>query len=77
MSVYLLDINVLVALLWTNHEQHQAASLGARIRNVKRVDKKQWFALLIRLGAEIAASRVVPNVPTRATGDADTMSRMA
>lgn len=25
MSVYLLDINVLVALLWTNHEQHQAA----------------------------------------------------
>ena len=26
MSVHLLDINVLVALLWTNHEQHQAAS---------------------------------------------------
>ena len=25
MSVYLLDINVLLALLWTNHEQHQAA----------------------------------------------------
>jgi toxin-antitoxin system PIN domain toxin len=25
MSVYLLDINVLVALLWTNHEEHQAA----------------------------------------------------
>jgi uncharacterized protein len=25
MTVYLLDINVLVALLWTNHEQHQAA----------------------------------------------------
>src|SRR5438093_13765750 len=25
MSVYLLDINVLVALLWTNHEQHEAA----------------------------------------------------
>jgi len=24
-SIYLLDINVLVALLWTNHEQHQAA----------------------------------------------------
>lgn len=26
MSVHLLDINVLVALLWTNHEQHDAAS---------------------------------------------------
>jgi hypothetical protein len=25
MSICLLDINVLVALLWTNHEQHQAA----------------------------------------------------
>jgi len=25
MSVYLLDINLLVALLWTNHEQHEAA----------------------------------------------------
>jgi len=25
MSTYLLDINALVALLWTNHEQHQAA----------------------------------------------------
>jgi toxin-antitoxin system PIN domain toxin len=25
MSVYLLDINVLVALMWTNHEQHEAA----------------------------------------------------
>jgi uncharacterized protein len=25
-SVYLLDINVLVALLWTNHEQHRSAS---------------------------------------------------
>jgi toxin-antitoxin system PIN domain toxin len=25
MSVYLLDINVLVALLWTNHEQHAIA----------------------------------------------------
>ncbi len=25
MSVYLLDINLLVALLWTNHEQHGAA----------------------------------------------------
>jgi toxin-antitoxin system PIN domain toxin len=26
MRVHLLDINVLVALLWTNHEQHRAAS---------------------------------------------------
>jgi toxin-antitoxin system PIN domain toxin len=26
MSAYLLDVNVLVALLWTNHEQHQTAS---------------------------------------------------
>ena len=26
MSVHLLDVNVLVALLWTNHEQHEAAS---------------------------------------------------
>lgn len=25
MRAYLLDINVLVALLWTNHDQHQAA----------------------------------------------------
>lgn len=25
MSIYLLDVNVLVALMWTNHEQHQAA----------------------------------------------------
>jgi uncharacterized protein len=25
MSIYLLDINLLVALLWTNHEQHGAA----------------------------------------------------
>jgi hypothetical protein len=26
MSVYLLDINVLVALFWTSHEQHEAAA---------------------------------------------------
>lgn len=26
MSVYLLDINILVALSWANHEQHEAAS---------------------------------------------------
>ena len=26
MSVYLLDVNVLVALSWANHEQHEAAS---------------------------------------------------
>src|SRR5262245_5974257 len=26
MSVYLLDVNVLVALLWANHAQHDAAS---------------------------------------------------
>ena len=26
MKIYLLDINVLMALLWTNHEQHEAAS---------------------------------------------------
>jgi toxin-antitoxin system PIN domain toxin len=26
MSVFLLDINVLVALLWANHEQHHAAT---------------------------------------------------
>ncbi len=25
MSVYLLDVNLLMALLWTNHEQHNAA----------------------------------------------------
>jgi len=25
MSIYLLDINLLVALLWTNHEQYEAA----------------------------------------------------
>jgi len=25
MSIYLLDINVLVALMWTNHEQHEIA----------------------------------------------------
>jgi len=25
MSIYLLDINLLAALLWTNHEQHEAA----------------------------------------------------
>lgn len=25
MSAYLLDVNLLVALLWTNHEQHEAA----------------------------------------------------
>ena len=26
MSIYLLDINLLVALFWTNHEQHEAAA---------------------------------------------------
>jgi toxin-antitoxin system PIN domain toxin len=35
MSVYLLDINVLVALLWANHEQHEAAAawFGAHQRS--------------------------------------------
>jgi toxin-antitoxin system PIN domain toxin len=34
MSVYLLDINLLVALLWTNHEQHEAA--GAWFQALRR-----------------------------------------
>jgi toxin-antitoxin system PIN domain toxin len=36
MSVYLFDINLLVALLWTNHEQHAAA--------------RGWFKLHERAG---------------------------
>ena len=30
MSIYLLDINVLVALMWTNHEHHDVASAWYR-----------------------------------------------
>ena len=32
MSIYLLDINLLVSLLWTNHEQHEAARTWFRAR---------------------------------------------
>lgn len=35
MSVYLLDINLLVALIWTNHEQHKAAG--------NWFQKQKWF----------------------------------
>jgi len=37
LSVHLLDINVLVALLWTNHEQHAAAN-----RWFRRHQKNGW-----------------------------------
>ena len=62
MSVYLLDINVLVALLWTNHEQHQAASAW-----FKRRQQGGWATCALTQAGFIRVSsnpRVFRDAPT-------------
>lgn len=62
MSVHLLDINVLVALLWTNHEQHDAAS-----RWFRRHQKRGWATCPMTQAGFVRVSsnpRVFADAPT-------------
>jgi len=61
-SVHLLDINVLVALLWTNHEQHEAAS-----RWFRRHQKNGWATCPMTQAGFVRVSsnpRVFADAPT-------------
>jgi uncharacterized protein len=61
MSVYLLDINLLVALLWTNHEQHEPASEWFQKRH-----KSGWATCPLTQAGFIRVSsnpRVFPDAP--------------
>ena len=62
MSVYLLDINVLVALLWTNHEQHQPASDWFKVHQ-----RAGWATCPLTQAGFVRISsnpRVFPDAPT-------------
>lgn len=62
MSVYLLDINLLVALFWTNHEQHGAA--GAWLQAHRRFE---WATCPITQAGFVRVSsnpRVFPEAPS-------------
>ncbi|MCI0422491.1 MAG: VapC toxin family PIN domain ribonuclease [Acidobacteria bacterium] len=61
MSVYLLDINVLVALSWANHEQHEAASSWFRTHQ-----RSGWATCPLTQAGFVRVSsnpRVVPDAP--------------
>jgi toxin-antitoxin system PIN domain toxin len=64
MSVQLADINVLVALFWTNHEQHQAAK-----RWYLSVQRSGWATCPLTQAGFVRISsnpRVFPDAPTPA-----------
>jgi len=61
MSVYLLDINVLVALSWANHEQHEAASSWFRTHQ-----RSGWATCPLTQAGFVRVSsnpRVFPDAP--------------
>ena len=61
MSVYLLDINLLVALLWTNHEHHESASTWFRAQR-----QSGWATCPITQAGFVRVSsnpRVFPEAP--------------
>ncbi|MBM3790524.1 MAG: VapC toxin family PIN domain ribonuclease [Acidobacteria bacterium] len=61
MRVYLLDINLLVALLWTNHEQHEAAGIWFRQR------RSEWSTCPLTQAGFVRVSsnpRVFPEAPS-------------
>ena len=62
MKTYLLDINLLMALFWTNHEQHKAATswFGAHVESF-------WATCPLTQAGFVRVSsnpRVFPEVPT-------------
>jgi toxin-antitoxin system PIN domain toxin len=62
MNVYLLDINLLVALLWTNHEQHEAAGNWFRAQRTS-----EWATCPITQAGFVRVSsnpRVFPDAPS-------------
>jgi toxin-antitoxin system PIN domain toxin len=62
MSVHLLDINVLVSLLWTNHDQHDAAN-----RWFRRNQRHGWATCPMTQTGFVRVSsnpRVFPVAPT-------------
>jgi toxin-antitoxin system PIN domain toxin len=62
MSVYLLDINALVAMLWTNHEQHQAAIDWRRAHQ-----RAQWATCPLTQAGFVRISsnpRIFPDAPS-------------
>jgi toxin-antitoxin system PIN domain toxin len=64
MSPYLLDINVLVALFWTNHEHHEAA-----IDWFRRRQKAGWATCPLTQAGFVRVSsnpRVFPDAPSPA-----------
>jgi toxin-antitoxin system PIN domain toxin len=64
MSVYLPDVNVLVALFWTNHEHHQEASAWFRRRQ-----RSGWATCPLTQAGFVRVSsnpRVFPDAPSPA-----------
>jgi uncharacterized protein len=62
MSVYLLDVNVLVALSWANHEQHEAATSWFRTHH-----RSGWATCPLTQAGFVRVSsnpRVFPDAPS-------------
>lgn len=62
MSIYLLDVNLLVALLWSNHEQHEAANTWFHARR-----RAEWATCPFTQAGFVRISsnpRVFPEAPS-------------